>query len=495
MLRAAAHAAYGVRRVTRTTIDAARRQLAGAVLTVRPGWAKFAARIAGRSGLEFGSLDGLFRHMLQKAQPSAEAIPGRVVLVSGSLAPGGAERQVVYTLQGLTAHRFESVQLLCHYLTRDSRHRYDFYLPVVEAAGIRAREIRRRTMSSDPASIPDGLKDIARFLPSGLVVDIGDLYKEFSELRPQVVHAWLDWDNVRAGLAAALAGVPRVVISGRNINPSHFALYQPYMDPAYRVLARLPNVTMINNSRAGADDYARWIGIPSDHIRVVHNGIDFGNRSRLSDSGRADLREVLGIPKDSFLIGGVFRLEEEKRPILWVQAAALLARQVPNMHFVIFGQGTMHDAVLESAQREGIARRLTLAGITNDVLSAMSMMDVFLLTSFGEGLPNVLLEAQWVGTPVVVTDVGGAKEALLPGVTGWAVEPGTAQELAERIKWLHDNPTVLRSARTKGPVWVRRQFGIARMIDETIRAYDLGSITAGATSRSPMDAEQRKHCR
>ena len=58
------------------------------------------------------------------------------------------------------------------------------------------------------------------------------------------------------------------------------------------------------------------------------------------------------------MIGGVFRLEEEKRPILWVQTAALLAAQVPNMHFVIFGQGTMRDAVLEAAEREEISTDL-----------------------------------------------------------------------------------------------------------------------------------------
>ena len=117
----------------------------------------------------------------------------------------------------------------------------------------------------------------------------------------------------------------------------------------------------------------------------------------------------------------MFRLEAEKRPLLWVETAALLARQVPDMHFVIFGQGSMREEVLRAAERQGIAARLTLAGVTSDVLSAMSIMDVFLLASFGEGLPNVLLEAQWVGTPVVVTDVGGAKEAVEPGVTGWPI--------------------------------------------------------------------------
>jgi len=430
--------------------------------------------------------------MLQNAPRRVEAIPGRIVLVCGSLAPGGAERQVVYTLAGLAAHRLESVQLLCHYLTSGTRHRYDFYLPAVQTAGIRAREIRRRTELCDRASMPDGLKEISRLLPPELAVDIAHLYSEFSELRPEVVHTWLDWDNVRGGLAAALAGVPRVVISGRNVNPSHFALYQPYMDPAYRVLAQLPNVIIINNSRAGADDYADWIGIPRDRIKVVHNAVDFGDRKRLSVSECADLRALLEIPEGSFVIGGVFRLEEEKRPLLWVQTAALLARQIPHMHFVIFGQGTKHDAVLEAAEREGISHRLTLAGVTNDVLSAMSIMDLFLLTSFGEGLPNVVLEAQWAGTPVVVTDVGGAKEAIEPGVTGWAVDTDAPQDLAARIKWLHDNPAVLQAARIKGPQWVRQQFGITRMIEETVRVYGLHSLAlAGDTSCARLEWRQR----
>ena len=326
--------------------------------------------------------------------------------------------------------------------------------------------------------MPSGLREVARLLPPGLAADIANLCHEFRELRPEVVHTWLDWDNVRGGLAAALAGVPRVVVSGRNINPSNFALYQPYMDPAYRVLAGLPNVTLINNSRAGADDYADWIGIPRDRIGVVHNAVDFAGRTRLPPEGRAALRASLGIPEDAFLVGGVFRLEAEKRPLLWVETAALLARQVPNMHFVIFGQGSMRDELLRAAEQQEMAGRLTLAGVTSDVLSAMSIMDVFLLASFGEGLPNVLLEAQWVGTPVVVTDVGGAKEAVEPGVTGWPIATNSASELAAKIKWLYDNAAILEAARRRGPEWVREQFGVDRMLADTLKAYALPHLIA-----------------
>ena len=145
--------------------------------------------------------------------------------------------------------------------------------------------------------MPPGLKEVARLLPPGLANDIANLYYEFLELRPQVVHTWLDWDNVRGGLAAALAGVPRIVVSGRNINPSNFALYQPYMDPAYRVLAKLPNVMLINNSRAGANDYADWIGIQRDQIGVMYNAVDFGGRMRLPPRGARPFAHPWASPK------------------------------------------------------------------------------------------------------------------------------------------------------------------------------------------------------
>jgi glycosyltransferase involved in cell wall biosynthesis len=268
-----------------------------------------------------------------------------------------------------------------------------------------------------------------------------------------------------------LAGVPKVILSGRNLNPSHFELYQPYMDPAYKALARVPSVSFVNNSRAGADDYADWIGIPRSRISVVHNGVDFGNRRRLSALQARGLRDSLGIAAEAFVVGGVFRLEAEKRPLLWVDTAARVAEKLPDARFLIYGQGRMHQRLIRAANRAGLARRLILPGLTSDVVSAMSIMDVLLLTSSGEGLPNVLLEAQWSGTPVVTTDVGGAKEAIDPDVTGWAIKTDAPHELADRITWLHGNPQVRSAALDRGPAFVRTNFSVERMVSEITKLY------------------------
>jgi glycosyltransferase involved in cell wall biosynthesis len=411
-----------------------------------------------------------FASLIPRAPESADFIPGRVLLVSGNLAPGGAERQVANTLVGLSRQAGVEPMLLAHYLD-DGANRHAFHLPRVRSAGVPAREIRRVIAGERDPLLPQSLTAAASFLPSGLVIDIANLVLEFQALRPQVVHAWLDWDNIRAGLAAVVAGVPRVIISGRNLNPSHFRLYQPYMDAAYRALAMSPRVVFINNSRAGADDYADWIGIERRRIRVIHNGVDFDGRQRLEETLITDRRRELGLPEDAFILGGVFRLDDEKRPMLWLEAAAKIAQAAPRVRFVIFGQGSYRSAMESRIRAPDLAGRVILSGVTDDPLGAMSLFDIMLLTSHGEGLPNVLLEAQSVGTPVVTTRAGGAGEALLPGVTGWIVEEATPQAIADQVLALCSAPELLASAAIAAPSFVHERFGVGRMIAETLEVY------------------------
>jgi glycosyltransferase involved in cell wall biosynthesis len=220
--------------------------------------------------------------------------------------------------------------------------------------------------------------------------------------------------------------------------------------------------------------------MPRERVAVVHNAIDFGDRTRLPAPEVAARRAALGLPEDAFVVGGVFRLDEEKRPLLWLHTAALVANAVPRACFVVFGQGPLREKMQKAAEREGIAERLVMPGVTDDVLAAMSMMDVFLLASSGEGLPNVVLEAQWVGTPVVATDVGGTAEALDPGVTGWAIRTDAAEELAARVAWLHEHPEAVEQARSRGPAFVREKFGVARMVADTLRVYGVADQAQGA---------------
>jgi glycosyltransferase involved in cell wall biosynthesis len=414
------------------------------------------------------------------ARPS-DFVPGRVVLVCGNLSPGGAERQVAYTARGLAqSSEIAGVELICDTLIGDHPARYEFYLPVLRRAGVPARMIERYALGRAMVSEPAALAKCRASLPESFLLDVANLYRELIRLRREVVHAWLDWSNPRAGLAAALAGLPRIVLSGRNVNPTHFALYQPYMDPVYAALCALPNVVFLNNSRAGAESYVEWLRLAPDRIKVIHNGLDMGSIDNVAAQA---VRSRLGIPESAPLVGGIFRFYPEKRPLLWVDVAARVLRSKPEAWFVLFGQGILEREIAKAAWNLGLAHRLLRPGIVDDVLPVMRALDVFLLTSYGEGVPNVVLEAQWAGTPVVATKAGGVEEALDPGTSGWIVDPPDADRLAQCVSWLLADPSAQAQARIAGPELIRTQFGLQRMINETVQAHDLRRVASGRTRR------------
>lgn len=414
-----------------------------------------------------------FSALLRDARPADDFVARRVVLVCGSLQPGGAERQVVNTLLGLRGQRLESVRLLCDRLTPGHPERYDHYLPLLEGSGLEVASLLDSVPPEglDPGGGPESMERVRDVLPIDIQSHIDALYRRFLHIRPEVVHAWLDWSNTRAGLAAVLAGVPRIVLACRNINPSNFGFYHPHMDPAYRALAGFPNVTFVNNSRAGAADYARWLGIPESRFEVVYNGVSMDGSRRASPGEIANLRANLGIPPDHMVVGSTFRLYPEKRPLLWIECAAAIAAQRPDTSFVIYGQGILQREMMRRARRLGIADRLHLPGVTDDIVAALSAMDALLLTSYGEGTPNVALEAQWLGIPVIATEAGGVAESIDQGVTGAVVPTTEPETLARRVVEYLDDPDLRARCERSGNRFIRERFGIDRMIAETMALY------------------------
>src|SRR5690606_21380674 len=107
------------------------------------------------------------------------------------------------------------------------------------------------------------------WMPADVRTEIEQFLAEFAVIKPEVVHVWQDAASISAGYAAKLVGVPKIVISSRNVNPTNFAYFRPFMEYGYRELAACQDIVMINNSRAGADDYSRWLGLNLDRIKVV----------------------------------------------------------------------------------------------------------------------------------------------------------------------------------------------------------------------------------
>jgi hypothetical protein len=215
---------------------------------------------------------------------SYEPVAGRILLVNAGLAAGGAERQVVNTLAGLKARGYSDSGLLGEYLHRSPE--VDFYVPHVQAAGHHGRPrqpLAIRLAEHGFASVTRPLGASLAQIPGTMAEEILNLVLDFRTRRPAVVHAWQDSTSIKAGIAAVIAGVPRIVLGSRNVIPVNFGYYQKYMRCAYQALAQVPEIAFLNNSDAGAADYCRWLELPRERYSVVRNGVDFSTFKRIGD--------------------------------------------------------------------------------------------------------------------------------------------------------------------------------------------------------------------
>src|SRR5262249_45294214 len=173
-----------------------------------------------------------------------------------------------------------------------------------------------------------------------------------------VVHLWQDSVCVASGVAAVLAGVPRVVLSTRSTRPVERQRARRYLEPGFRALLAHPAVSLINNSRNGARDYEGWLGLPAQSVEVIHNGYDFDAiRSRIDDDHSRDIRRELGIPADAPVLGGVMRCSFEKRPELWTEVAIAVAQAIPQAHGMLVGDGPMLEQIRSRVSECGLAGR------------------------------------------------------------------------------------------------------------------------------------------
>ena len=348
--------------------------------------------------------------------------PLRVLQYAGGLYSGGAERQLCNVAIGLAERGVEVAVRTTYEPTEDRGH----YAPLLARHGLEVRRAgldRRADLGVDEA-------DLLGSLPSHLVDQVRELCAELLHYRPDVLHCWLDSPNIVGALAGLLAGVPRILLSMRNSNPTHFPrFYQPSMKEWYPIVLASARVHVLSNSRSGAASYAEWLGVPYGRFHLVANGMHFGHFPEASDANRRAAREAFGLHPADRVVCGVFRLDEEKQPEVFLRVVEEVERRVPRLRVLLAGTGALAAEVEEMVRERGLDRFLTLLGRREQVGEVLLASDAMLLTSKVEGCPNAVLESQYMGVPVVATRGGGrpidsARRNRLPrdvGVPRWPI--------------------------------------------------------------------------
>ena len=292
------------------------------------------------------------------------------------------------------------------------------------------------------------------------------LYRLLRRERPTILHTWMFHANIPGRVLGRLASVPIIITSRRNEN-----IGGVLRERLNRWTARLDDRVIAVCELARQAEIERATVSP-EHVVTIYNGIDAQQFSATNPQVVAQVRQAFGIPVDALLVGTVGRLHRQKGFTDLLTAIAQVQEHILTVRLLLVGDGELRDDLEIQAQSSGLSDVVTFTGARSDVPEILAGLDVFVLPSLWEGMPNVVLEAMAASLPVVATAVGGTPEVVVDGVTGLLVPPRDPDALAQAITRLLRDPDLRRKMGRAGRERVERHFGVERMVQATEALYE-----------------------
>jgi glycosyltransferase involved in cell wall biosynthesis len=353
----------------------------------------------------------------------------RLLYLVGQLGPGGLERQLCYLLQAMDRGRYRPAVAVWRY------HEGDAYVSHIQALGVALHPL--------PCGSSSGVK-------------LRAFRRLIRRLRPEVIHSYTFHTNFAAWWAAL--GTKAVAIGALR---SDFTRAMRETGPWLgRLSARWPR-TQIFNSLAAAEiaQRSRSPFTPSQ-LYVVRNGLD--------------LRHFRAVPLSTTgqtCILGVGSLLPVKRWDRLLRAVLSLKRRGLDFAVRIVGDGPLRGTLKQQAQALGVTERVEFMGHLDDIPGLLADATFLAHTSDSEGYPNVVMEAMACGRAVVATDVGDTSSIIEDQKTGFVVRLGDNAALVERMATLIADRELCRGMGEAGRLKAEREFGLDRLVSETLAAY------------------------
>lgn len=373
-----------------------------------------------------------------------------VCLLLNSFDQGGAEGQIL---------------LLTRLLLEGGRYRP--HLACLRRGGVLLDEALRLGVGPIPEFPLTG------FYNRNMAVQLRRFAGFLREREVDVIHTDGFYTNIFGLTGAKLAGVRgRVGFRGETAG-----WRTPAQDMIERLSFRLASVIHANSEAVRQYLLAR--GVSDRRIRVVYNGVDTERLKPAKPEGperRAALLESLGLPPDEsrrfITIVANMRHEVKDHP-MFLRAAQQVRASVPEAAFVLAGEGELIPSLQDMAAKLGLADATFFIGRCDNIPALLSVSDICALSSKAEGFSNSILEYMAAARPVVVTDVGGAREVVQHGASGYLVQSGDHEAMAAHLISLLQNPAEAREMGQRGRQIVEQKFSTAVQLERTQEMYDL----------------------
>jgi glycosyltransferase involved in cell wall biosynthesis len=362
----------------------------------------------------------------------------KILFLSTSMGMGGADSQLLSAARELQGRGHEILIVS---------------MTPLGPMGLQGREMGLRV---DSLEMRRGMPD-----PRGLV----RLARVTRSWRPDVVHSHMVHANLMARALRLVAPVPALVSTIHNIYEGG-----PLWMAAYRHTNGLVDQMTIV-SQAAADRFIRERIVPSQLLRVAPNGVDTEGIVRIPAGARATVRASLGLGAELVWLA-VGRFEVAKDYPTMLRAFRRVRQDRPQATLLLVGKGSLQPETEALVRELELGDAVRFVGVRNDVPAIMAAADAYVMSSAWEGMPMVLLEAAAAGLPIVATEVGGNREVVLDGESGFLVPPRDEAALAAamlRLDALAEEDR--RAMGRRGQDHIRRHYGLARVADRWEELY------------------------
>jgi glycosyltransferase involved in cell wall biosynthesis len=235
-----------------------------------------------------------------------------------------------------------------------------------------------------------------------------------------------------------------------------------------KLIARFPRVVAVSSEIR--DELTRTGTNPS-RVTVVLNGIDH-TAFRRDRSREREARERLGVPLERFVIGGVGRLEPQKRFDLLMDAVAQIRQHRPDVLLVIAGDGSLRSELEEAVGRHGLTGHCLMLGHQTDVPLVHHTFDLFVQSSKYEGTPNAVLEAMALESPLVATAAGGTAELVRDGQDGLVVPVNDVPTLVAAMRRALASPAETAARVASARARIEGELSFERRMQRLEAIYD-----------------------
>jgi glycosyltransferase involved in cell wall biosynthesis len=369
-----------------------------------------------------------------------------VLFMIDSFEQGGSERQAMQLLAQLRASGRCRVHLACLQNRGSLR---------AEADQLGIGEIHEYALNS--------------FYDLNFVRQLRRLAYFIKEKEIDVVHTHCFYTNIFGMTGAFVGGVRGRVTSKGETDGFRTETQKRTERTAFRLSHRvIANCLVVQNQLIRE-------GVSPSKIIQHYNGLDMDRLKVRVGLTREQALAALGLPQDPSrrFVSIVANLRNPvKDHAMFLRAAARVLAAIPGTGFVIAGEGELMNDLRELAKQLGINDDVFFIGRCDSVADLLFASDIGVLSSKAEGFANAILEYMAAGLPVVATDVGGAREAITEGETGYVVASGDDGKMAERIIELLSAPGRARAMGERGKLIVVEKFSCDRHLQNTLELYD-----------------------